>query len=615
MQITPSEIAQQLAAQVESIVRELLPNGKRIGNEWCVGSSAGEAGESCKVHLQGAKAGLWRDFAADEKGGDLLDLWSAARGCDLKTAIEQACQWLGIRRPEFRGHRKPEFKKPERPEDTRSLAKADGVMKWLLARGLNDKTIAAYKVAAKGGDTVMFPYIRRGELVHLKYRSIREKKFWTSADSEKCLFGWQVVEPNARSIVLTEGELDAMAMYQYGYPSMSVPFGGGKDGKQDWIENEFENLERFDTIYLALDSDEAGRLALYDIVDRLGRHRCKVVELPRKDANQCLMENVPRDAIIRAVGEAKTLDPRELRNAWEYRDAVQRRFHPTTEQARGFHLPWNKVADKFVFEWGATTIVAGYNGHGKSELVGHIVADAIAQKVGTCAASLEFKPDKWISRLLRQVVCDPIPPADRIDKALDWLSHGLWAFDVSGRGMGTAKVDRLLEVFQYARARYGCRFFVIDNFAKLGIGEDDYNAQKAAITAITEFAVEHDVHVLVVAHMRKDESDHIQAGKLGVRGSGSITDLPDNLWVVWRHRKKEARLKEIEYAIHRDGVDAEERGRLAEEREKLLDQADTGFYCEKYRSGDDEPRVRLWFDHKSHQFLDSRDTRPRGYVG
>lgn len=615
MQISPSEIAAQLAAQCESVVRELLPNGKRIGSEWCVGSPSGEAGESCKVHLTGTRAGLWADFASGgDASGDLLDLWAAARETDLGEAIRQACQWLGIKRPEFNGHKRPVFTKPEKPADAKAIANATPALQFLISRKLTEKSIGAYKVAAKGTDVVMFPYIRDGELIHLKYRATKEKKFWTSADSEKCLFGWQVIQPTARSVVITEGEIDAMSLYEYGFPALSIPFGGGKEGKQDWIENEFDNLERFDTIYLAMDTDDEGKLALYDIVDRLGRHRCKVVQLPFKDANECLKQGVPRDAIGRLIAEAKTLDPRELRNVFEYRDAVVRRFHPVDQYAKGFLLPWASTTNHFIFGWGETTVIAGFNGHGKSEIVGNIVIDAVAQKVKCCTASLEFKPDKWIARTVRQSTCTDIPDEALIDRALQWLAPWLWAFDVSGRGMGTAKIERLLEVFHYARARYGCRLFVIDNWTKLDIAEDDYTAQKAAMNAITEFSVEHDVHIIVVAHNRKAEDDSSSSGKHGVRGSGTITDLPDNLWVVLRNRRKEDQLKDIELALRKADLPADERVKITAEKEKLLTQADTYFKCDKYRNGDEEPKVRLWFDHRSHQFLDGREGRPRVYI-
>ena len=75
-------------------------------------------------------------------------------------------------------------------------------------------------------------------------------------------------------------------------PRCRCPFGGGKGAKQQWIENEFERLERFEKIYLALDMDKEGELAATEIAGRLGRHRCVRVKLPRKDANDCLVSGV-----------------------------------------------------------------------------------------------------------------------------------------------------------------------------------------------------------------------------------------------------------------------------------------------------------------------------------
>lgn len=615
MLITPSALSESLSAQAESVCRDLLPLGKKMGHEWCVGSVSGEEGESLKVHLTGDKAGLWSDFAEGGKGGDLLDLMAAVHGVELKDAIKMACTFLGVERPEFAGHKKRTYKKPEKPDDLKSLTapKSEPVLAWLESRLLTQKTIDAYKVVAKGKDTVVFPFLRDGELIHIKYRNIHDKsKMWTSADTEKCLFGWQVIPANARTVVLTEGELDAMTMYQYGYPAMSVPFGGGKAGKQEWIENEFENLERFDTIYVCMDGDHEGALAMAEIVDRLGRHRCKVVELPFKDPNDCLREGLARDAIDAAMRAAKTLDPRELRNAGEYLDAVVDRFYPPTVEAKGFTLPWLDAA-RYTCGWGETTIIAGYNGHGKTTLIGHIVAEVINQQIQVCAASLEFRPGKWIAALVRQVLGAAMPDRLHIHKAVAWLEPYLWAFDVSGKGMGTAKVERLLEVFSYARARYGCRVFVIDNLAKLGIDEDDYNGQKKAMVAITEFAVEHDVHVFLAAHLRKAESDQIGGGKMGVRGSSTIVDLPDNVWEVRRNRKKEIELAILEKKLREaeDGADVAEAG---EDLAKLKGQADTYLNCEKYRNGDEEPRLQLWFHRESHQFLNLIDGQPRKYA-
>ena len=49
---------------------------------------------------------------------------------------------------------------------------------------------------------------------------------------------------------------------ELGFPALSVPFGGGKGRKQlNWIEQEFENLKRFEVI-IATDMDEKVSLRL-----------------------------------------------------------------------------------------------------------------------------------------------------------------------------------------------------------------------------------------------------------------------------------------------------------------------------------------------------------------
>lgn len=78
------EISQQLAQRVEDVVHYLLPKGKKIGNEYCLGNIDGEHGRSLKIHLTGRKAGIWCDFeSGGNQSGDLLDLWSSTRKITL----------------------------------------------------------------------------------------------------------------------------------------------------------------------------------------------------------------------------------------------------------------------------------------------------------------------------------------------------------------------------------------------------------------------------------------------------------------------------------------------------------------------------------------------------
>src|SRR5690606_40595462 len=84
-----TELAHRLAADVEGVVRLLLPNGRREGHEWRVGSVHGESGRSLGVHMTGQKAGVWLDGATGESG-DLIGLWMAVKGLSLRDACKEA---------------------------------------------------------------------------------------------------------------------------------------------------------------------------------------------------------------------------------------------------------------------------------------------------------------------------------------------------------------------------------------------------------------------------------------------------------------------------------------------------------------------------------------------
>lgn len=90
-----TELAKTLAQRVESVVSHLLPYGKRIAHEWCVGSLSGEPGQSLRVHLVGDKAGAWCDFSDPDTKGDLFGLWKAVRGLEDKEAAFEIREWLG----------------------------------------------------------------------------------------------------------------------------------------------------------------------------------------------------------------------------------------------------------------------------------------------------------------------------------------------------------------------------------------------------------------------------------------------------------------------------------------------------------------------------------------
>lgn len=586
MEIT--EISRRLSDRADIVAALLLPGGKIEGKEWTVGSVNGEKGKSCKVHLSGDKAGVWKDFASGE-GGDLIDLWRTVKGVSLRDALKEIKEYLGVQEQE----RKPSktYTRPVLPPGAKD---ADKVLSYLKGRKLQDETISRYRVMENRGH-ILFPYFRDGELIFHKHLAIErdekgKKKTWVSKDSEPCLFGWQAINPDARVITICEGEIDAMTLFQYGKPALSVPFGAGIGGKHEWIETEWKQLEQFETIFLCMDMDEEGRKAAKEISNRLGIHRCRIVSLPYKDPNECLKQGLPAIEIFECYHNAAYVDPAELKRVMDFEKQVIERFYPPSKKLPGFELPWEKTKGKIRILPAEVSVWAGYNGAGKSLFLGQIVSHAIGKGFRCCIASFEMPAEKTIGRIVYQELGDA-PPIEYIQQELRRLNEGLWVFDL----VGTGKAARMMEVFQYAFRRYGITQFVVDSLAKLGMAEDDYAGQKALVEQLGDFVRSNGAHIHLVAHARKGKDEFEPPRKMDIKGTGAITDMVDNVFIVHRNKKK---YKMIAEAAEK-GADT---GALRKKYDTLL-------ICDKARENGSEAEgtYGLYFNRSYQRFVEKQD--------
>lgn len=594
-----TEIKNLLVSRSQAVAEYLLPNGRKDGNEWRVGSVRGEVGDSLGVHLAGSKAGIWADFNTDDKG-DLLDLWAMVRGVPLATAIDDARGWLGLEAPRTE---RPVERAWTRPPKPRCTAPAHRVLDYLTEdRNLPAEVIERYRVG-EDGDDIVFPFLLpNGELAMAKRRRAEDgaKPKPTAADCEPILFGWQAVPENERAVVITEGEIDALSMAAYGYTAMSVPFGGGGGAKQRWIESDFERMDRFETIRLAMDMDEPGEQAAREIASRLGHHRCARVKLPRKDANQCLTEGVPKEEIDAAIAAAETYDPDGLRLPSTFADNVVLLFWPQPGAHVGYKTPYTKLGDNLLFRPAEVTLWSGDSGTGKSQILSDCAVDWIKQESRVCLSSLEMKPAQTLKRMVKQTVGTDRPSETAIRDALIWLDRGLIMYELVGK----AKLDGLIQVFDYCRAKYGCDQFVIDSLMRLGIAGDDYGGQESAIYSLVDWAVAKSVHVHLVAHARKGARDRGAPETEDIKGAMELGANAFNIVTVWRNRKLEEKIAQAE-----KDKDEEELAALSEKPTVVMNVA-------KQRNGDFEGKVGLWFDKENYQYRSSSDRKgwPRTYI-
>ncbi|WP_455479232.1 toprim domain-containing protein [Bartonella sp. B23] len=730
------EIKQKLISQARVIAETLLPRGYQRGNDWIVGSTRGEAGQSLSVCLNGDKAGLWYDFA-EGRGGDLLDLWCAVKGISLSQALEEARAFFNLTRPKpfmapHRSYRHPPTPKGTIPQN---------LVKTYLnkERCIPLEILKRYRIGEEG-NKIIFPFYKPdGTLALVKERlaQANAKAKPTAAQCEPILFGWQALYPTQqprtttqqpctttqqprtttqqprtttqqpctttqqprtttqqpcittqqpcittqqprtttqqpctttqqpctttqqpctttqqpctttqqpctttqqprtttqqpctttqqpctttqqprtttqqpctttqqtffstnRSLVITEGEIDALSLAAYGYPAVSVPFGGGSGGKHNWIENEFDHLEAFETIFLATDMDKPGEEAAQEIASRLGRHRCYRVRLPRKDANDCLTAGVDAAAIQAAFSSAKSFAPEGLRHASDYKDRVIGLFWPTPEQHLGYTVPYPKLNGKLYFRPAELTLWSGASGVGKSQLLSDCIPHWISQKSRLCLASLEMKGEQSLRRLTKQTGGVEQPTTKIIERILHFLDDGLLLYE----HVGKSSIDTLLDVFDYCRARYGCDQFIIDSLMRLGISSDDYAGQEQAVYRMVDWAVLNAVHIHLVAHARKGGVEKDIPGTEDIKGASEIGANAFNIITIWRNRPLEDKI----FAAS-----------LKEEKAELSKRPGVIMNIAKQRSGDFEGKIGLWFDPKTYRYRCSSEHPliPRCYL-
>jgi twinkle protein len=270
----------------------------------------------------------------------------------------------------------------------------------------------------------------------------------------------------------------------------------------------------------------------------------------------------------------------KVRSTESFVDDVIRHFHDPEDQS-GVCLPWPKTTNLIRLRQGEVTLWNGMNGHGKSLVLGMVCLGLVRQGQGVCIASMEMKPAATLARMCRQAFGDRLPSEGFIRTFSIGTNRRLWLYDQQG----TVRPDKMLAVVRYCADQLKVGHIVIDSLMKCGMGEDDYNRQKAFVDSLTATARDHGIHVHLVTHARKQADEKAPPGKMDVKGTGAITDQVDNVITVWRNKGKERAFE--------DGIATDHK------------QPDALLICDKQRNGEWEGRIALWFDRASWQFTES----------
>lgn len=172
------------------------------------------------------------------------------------------------------------------PYSTKSIELKGCLIPMNDYRKLSTKTLLFYKciLSIKNDKNyISYPYSTLGGA---KVRALESKEFFTEGNMKgPGLFGKDLFPAGGKALTITEGENDAMAVWQMngGYPAVSVKSAG--TAKAD-CQAEFEYINSFDKIYLAFDNDEPGQKALKEVASMFNPNKVYHVKLTKhKDAH------------------------------------------------------------------------------------------------------------------------------------------------------------------------------------------------------------------------------------------------------------------------------------------------------------------------------------------
>lgn len=424
--------------------------------------------------------------------------------------------------------------------------------KYLHDRKISDEIIDAYKLKQRGENEIAFPYYDDEKIVFIKYRlrvtKPEEEKCKASQGAEGGFFGKQFVSLEKDSIIITEGEIDALSMVQYGFENVvSVPNGAAAT---NWIEREWFFLHQFKVIYLCFDNDQPGQAPIADIAKRLSDHICKRVLLPRKDANQCLAEGVSEKEINEAVfGSEPVFKMGYADGAEDLDEAISNYKDPFMNKGIPFGID---LFDECLHGCRPreVTIIGGHGGVGKTTLMLQLLRNFSKQKQITTLISLEMEWIDLLEWIFEQNGLTPESPTEKFEAIRNGLKS--WV-----RVVKPDKVNDetyILSMLELSARVDGVRYFILDNLTMMDMGQDDFDRIKQFIINCMKFVKKYNAHLLILAHNRKAGKGEDGTPTIdSILGSGNITRLASNVILMYNKKKKadERRITIFDIVKHR----------------------------------------------------------------
>lgn len=377
--------------------------------------------------------------------------------------------------------------------------------------------IGLSQVDGETPETHYYPYKRGLDLVGYKVRLIEGKRMWAIGTTKDVdLFGWdQAVGAGGKRLYVTEGELDAVSLYQiikdhnkhtqwsHLNPAVvSIP-SGAAHAANVLGKNLKKIREVFKEIVLVFDMDDAGKKAVEEVIRVIPD--AIVAVLPSKDVNACLMEGRATACHNAVIFNAQKPKNTRLINASSLHESGK------APPVYGVSWPWKHVTQATRgIRLGETIYIGAGQKQGKSEIVNTLAAHFIREhKWKVFLVKPEESNQKTYKlvagKLTGKFFHDPDKEFDHeaYDRAGKVLQDQLTLLNLYQHvGWDSLKLD-IREA-----AADGCKAIIIDPITNLTNGMDAASANvklQEIAQELSAMAIDLNVVIFIFCHLRNPD--------------------------------------------------------------------------------------------------------------
>lgn len=363
----------------------------------------------------------------------------------------------------------------------------DGEVRAIDSRNLTEKTCQTfgYKCAMVGGQPCQVApyYDKSGTLVAQKLR-FKGKSFAVRGDISKAMpFGAHAWSRTGKKVVVTEGEIDAMAMSQAqgnDWPVVSLK-NGASSAREHFAEFR-EYYRGFDDVVLMFDQDEQGREAAQEAAEVIPGH-AKIADLPLNDPG-AMLEEGRVDDLVQAMWNARDYQPQGIVSMDELVDEA---LEPPEW---GLSWPFETLTElTYGMRLGELYALGAGTGVGKTSLItetaGHLLQEH-DEKVGIFA--LEQEPEETAVRLAGKMVGKPlhVPDVERdtdeVREAFKEAEDRVYMYDSFG-AHGWEPIKSKIEYLYHSE---GVQFFFLDHITAIAASITDGDERKALDSVMSD---------------------------------------------------------------------------------------------------------------------------------